>query len=162
MFQVEFTAEEQAKINAIEEAQASLEEKRNGDAGIAYKKGLEAVGWDKRKLIVHTMPDGFGGAVIHKIPSYETWALLDKRILKSLTSDGKKDDYAAAVAGLLENAALLVHPSVSELQQWRDELPGLYGQIKTTLDARLDHGNYAGKSRTSNGKQGAAPKPSQS
>lgn len=162
MFDVTFTAEEQAKIEAVEEAQASLEEKRNVEASAAYKKALEAVGWDKRKLIVHTMPDGFGGAVIHKIPAYEAWAMLDKRIMKALTSDGKKDDYGAAVSGLVESSALLLHPSLPELQEWRDELPGLYGQIKGTLDARADHGTYAGKSRTSSGKQGARPRPSQS
>lgn len=161
MFDVEFTAEEQAKIEAVEEAQADAEGKRNAEAAVAYKKALAEVGWDKRRLIVHTMPDGFGGAVIHKVSTFEAWALLDKRVMKALTSDGKKDDYAAAVAGLVESAALLVHPTLPEMQEWRDELPGLYGQIKSTLDARNDHGNYVGKSRTSSGKQGARPRGSQ-
>ncbi len=161
MFNVEFTADELAKIQAVETAQESAEEARNKDAEIAYKKALAEVGWDKRRLIVHTMPDGFGGAVIHKIPAYEAWAMLDKRIMKALTSDGKKDDYGAAVAGLIESSALLVHPSLPELQEYRDEMPGLYGQIKSTFDARIDHGNYAGKSRTSSSKQGVRPTPAQ-
>lgn len=145
MLNIEFSAEEKAKIDAAKQARASAEEKRNAEAAAAYKKALEAVGWDQSKLIVHTMPDGFGGAVIHKIPDYGAWAMLDRRIMKALTSDGKKDDYGAAVAGLVEHGAVLVHPMLSDLQQWRDELPGLYGQIKGTLDARCDHGNFAGK-----------------
>lgn len=161
MFNVEYTAEELAKIQAVELAQESAEEARNKAAEVAYKKALAEVGWDKRRLIVHTMPDGFGGAVIHKIPAYEAWAMLDKRIMKALTSDGKKDDYGAAVAGLIESGALLVHPSLPELQEYRDEMPGLYGQIKSTFDARIDHGNYAGKSRTSSSKQGVHPTPRQ-
>ena len=161
MFNVEFTAEELAKIQAVEAAQESAEEARNKAAEVAYKKALAEVGWDKRKLIVHTMPDGFGGAVIHKIPAYGAWALLDKRIMKALTSDGKKDDYTAAVTGLIELPELLMHPSLPELQQYRDELPGLYGQIKSTMDARVEHGNYAGKSRTSSSKQGVRPTPAQ-
>ena len=161
MFNVAFTAEELAKIQAVETAQETAEESRNKAAEAAYKKALAEVGWDKRKLIVHTMPDGFGGAVIHKIPAYETWAMLDKRIMKALTSDGKKDDYSAAVAGLIELPELLMHPSLPELQQYRDELPGLYGQIKSTMDARVEHGNYAGKSRTSSSRQGVPPTPAQ-
>lgn len=161
MFNVEFTADELAKIQAVEAAQETAEEARNKAAEVAYKKALAEVGWDKRRLIVHTMPDGFGGAVIHKIPAYEAWAMLDKRIMKALTSDGKKDDYGAAVAGLIESGGLLVHPSLPELQQYRDEMPGLYGQIKSTFDARIDHGNYAGKSRTSSSKQGVPPTPAQ-
>ena len=159
MFNVEFTAEELAKIQAVEAAQESAEEARNKAAEVAYKKALAEVGWDKRKLIVHTMPDGFGGAVIHKMPPYDIWAILDKRIMKALTSDGKKDDYGAAVSTLIESSALLMHPSLPELQQYRDEMPGLYGQIKSTFDARIDHGNYAGKSRTSSSKQGVPPTP---
>ncbi len=160
-FDVSFTAEELAKIEAVEIEKGAREESRNAAAEAAYKKALAEVGWDRSRLITHTMPDGFGGAVIHKVPAFEAWAMLDKRIMKALTSDGKKDDFAAAVAGLIESPALLVHPSLGELQEYRDEVPGLYSQIKGTMDARCDHGNYAGKSRTSSGKQGARPRPSQ-
>jgi hypothetical protein len=158
MFNVEFTAEELAKVEAVDAARANREAERSAAAAVAYKKALADVGWDRSRLIVHPMPDGFGGAVIHKIPAFEAWAMLDKRVLKALTSDGKKDDYAAAVAGLIENPALRIHPSLSELQEYRDELPGLYGQVKTTLDARCEHGSYVGKSMTSSAKRDAPPK----
>lgn len=146
MFNVEFTKEEQEKIAAAREARKKRAEERNTAAQEAYKKVLAEAGHDETRLIVYPMPSEIGGATIHWVPTKEAWALLSKRVTSALLSDGKKQDYAAAIAGLIEHPALLVHPSLSELQQqWCKDLPGLYNEIHNAFDARCEHGQSMGK-----------------
>lgn len=145
LLNITFNEEETKAMAAVETARKTLEKERNGAAETAYKKALADVGYDRSRLIVHTMPNGFGGAVIHKVPSFETWTMFSKRALKAISTDGKKDDYHVAMTQLVEQPALLVYPAIDELQKWRDELPGLYGKIHDTMEARCNEGNYAGK-----------------
>jgi hypothetical protein len=143
--QVQFTPEEAAKIKAAREAKASKAAARNDAAGEAYKKALESVDYDEDRLIVHSMPEKFGGAIIHRLPTPEAWVMVSKRITKALISDGKKDSSDMAITNLVELPALLVHPTLGELQQWRQELPDLYAEIHNTMDARCSHGQASGK-----------------
>lgn len=143
---IEFTKEEQEKIQAKRLAKIAEAERRNGEAAAAYRKALlDDCDGDESLLIVHTMPDQLGGAVIHRLPSHEFWAAVSKRVTKALLSDGRKADSSAAIAGLVESQSLLVHPSIAELQAWRGELPDLYSEIHSTMDARCSHGQTAGK-----------------
>lgn len=143
--QDDFSQEEIAKIQAVESARKAKENERDGRARAAYKRALADVGYDKALLVVHTLPEGFGGAVIHKLPSPETMTALSRRAIRDFTSDGKKDNYHRAVASLIEDASLLMHPPLDELQALSRELPGLYAKIHDTIDARCGEGQYAGK-----------------
>jgi hypothetical protein len=153
MLDIEFTEEEIEKIAAVEASRSARREKRNKETAAACKKALIDVGFDASRLIIFEMPEGMGGAVIHRLPAPEMMAANERRITKTLMSDGKKDDYAATVAWLVENKSLLVHPDISELQAWQSELPGLYGQLKGNLEARTDHGTYMGKSIASSARR---------
>lgn len=144
--QIEYTKDEMDKLLAKRTAKKTMAEDRNKAAAEAYKKELfDQCDGDENALIVFTMPEKFGGAVIHKLPTPEAWAAISKQVTKALLSDGKKADTAASIASLVENAKLLVHPSHSELQSWRDELPDLYSEIHNVMDARCSHGQSAGK-----------------
>jgi hypothetical protein len=143
--QVQFTPEEAAKIKAARDAKAAKASLRNEAASEAYKKELVAVEYDEDRLIVHTMPERFGGAAIHRLPTPEAWVMVSKRITKALISDGKKDSSDTAITNLVEQPSLLVHPTLGELQQWRQELPDLYSEIHNTMDARCSHGQASGK-----------------
>lgn len=145
MFSVDFSKEEQEKIQAARAVRAKRADERNTEAQEAYKKALADVGYDESLLIVFPMPESMGGAVIHRVPTPEAWALVSKRVTKALLSDGRKDDSAAAIAGIVEQPALLVHPPLPDLQQWRTELPGLYSEIHNAMDARCDYGRTGGK-----------------
>lgn len=148
MLEFKISADLQAKIEAKRAARAALEKRRDEEAAAAYVKALEEVDGDETRLIIHPIPGGFGGATIHRVPSPEFWALQEKQILTAITSEGKKASYAATTAALVENNKLLVHPSLSELQAWAIEQPGLYGRIKSEIEARVEHGNVLGKSMT--------------
>lgn len=144
--QIEYTDEEKAKLLAVRAAKAGRADERNASASTAYKKALfELCDGDEDKLIVTTMPTQFGGAIIHRLPTPEAWAVISKKIVSALVSDGKKANAADAIASLVENGKLLVHPSISELQAMRDELPDLYSEIHNVMDARCSHGQSAGK-----------------
>lgn len=144
--QIEFTDEEKAKLLAKRAAKAGRADERNASAAMAYKKALfELCDGDEDKLIVFTMPDRMGGAIVHRLPTHEAWALVSKKRLSALISDGKKASAADTVAALVENVNLLVHPPISELQAYRDELPDLYEQIHTVMDASCASGQSAGK-----------------
>lgn len=145
MFTVEFSKEEQDKINTARAERSKLAEERNAAAQAAYKAALAEVGYDETRLIVYPVPGVFGGATIHRVPIPEAWALVSKRITRALMSDGKKDDMSAAIAGLVEQPTLLVHPALPELQKWRGELPELYSEIHNAMDARCSHGQTTGK-----------------
>ncbi len=144
--QIQFTKEEYEKIQAMRAAKASRAAERNKAAEAAYKKALfEAVDGDEDRLVVFTMPESFGGAVIHMLPTPEAWAVVSKKLTKALISDGKKESTVSAIAQLVENTKLLVHPAIDELQRWQVELPDLYSEIHTVMDARCSHGQSAGK-----------------
>ena len=144
--QIEFTKEEQEKLTAKRAAKSGRADERNASAAAAYKKALfDVCDGDEDALIVFTMPDRFGGAIIHRLPTPEAWAVISKKIVSALVSDGKKANAADAIASLVENGKLLVHPSISELQAMRDELPDLYSEIHNVMDARCSHGQSAGK-----------------
>lgn len=144
--QIEYTKEEQEKLLAARAAKANRADERNTAAAAAYKKALfDVVDGDEDKLIVFTMPDRFGGAIIHRLPTPEAWTVISKKIVSALVSDGKKANAADAIASLVENGKLLVHPSISELQAMREELPDLYSEIHNVMDARCSHGQSAGK-----------------
>jgi hypothetical protein len=143
--QIEFNEEEKKRLLAARAGKANKAAERNAAAGEAYKKALEAVDYDEDRLIVFTMPERFGGAVIHRLPTPEAWAVVSKNITRALISDGKKADSATAITGLVENGKLLVHPPLSELQEWRELLPDLYSEIHNIMDARCSHGQSAGK-----------------
>jgi len=145
MFIVEYSKEEKEKVDAARAARADAAEKRNAEALAAYKKSLVEVDYDETRLIIYKMPDTFGGAVIHRVPTDEAWAVASKRIMKALLSDGKKDDSSRAIAGILEQPALLVHPSLPEFQTWRRDLPDLYSEVHNGMDGRCSHGMTGGK-----------------
>jgi hypothetical protein len=143
--QIEYNEEEKKKLLAARAAKSNRAAERNAAASEAYKKALESVDYDEDRLVVFTMPERFGGAVIHKLPTHEAWAVVSKNITRALISDGKKADSANSIAALVENGKLLVHPSLPELQAWRDELPDLYSEVHNVMDARCSHGQSAGK-----------------
>ena len=144
--QIEYTKEEMDKLLAARAAKANRADERNASAAVAYKKALfELCDGDEDKLIVFTMPDRFGGAIVHRLPTHEAWSVVSKKVVSAIISDGKKANAADAVAALVENGKLLVHPSISELQAMRDELPDLYDQVHTVMDARCASGQTAGK-----------------
>jgi hypothetical protein len=144
--QIVYTKEEMERLQAKRAAKASQAGQRDADAAAAYKKALfDEVDGDEDRLIVFTMPEKFGGAVIHHLMTPEAWAAISKQVTRAMLSDGKKADTAASIASLVENTKLLVHPSLSELQTWREELPDLYSEIHNVMDARVSHGQSAGK-----------------
>lgn len=144
--QIEYTTEERDRLLAKRAAKATQAEQRNADSAAAYKKALfDICDGDEDALIVFTMPEKYGGAVIHRLPTPEAWAAISKQVTKAMLSDGKKADTAQAIASLVENAKLLVHPSISDLQSWREQLPDLYSEIHNVMDARVSHGQSAGK-----------------
>lgn len=144
--QIEYTKEEMERLQAKRAAKASQAEQRDAAAAAAYKKALfEVCDGDEDGLIVFTMPEKFGGAVIHRLPTPEAWEVVSKRLTKALISDQKKADSGTAIASLVENAKLLMHPPLSELQAWREQLPDLYSEIHNVMDARCSHGQSAGK-----------------
>lgn len=144
--QIEFSPEEKEKLLAKRAAKAVQAESRDAAATAAYKKALfDDCDGDEDRLIVFTMPEKFGGAVVHRLPTPEAWAAISKQVTKALLSDGKKADTAASIASLVENSKLLVHPPLSELQAWREQLPDLYSEIHNVMDARCSHGQSAGK-----------------
>jgi len=143
---IEFSKEEQAIIHEKRAKREAEAERRNGEASRAYRVALlEDCDGDESLLVVFTMPDQIGGAVIHRLPSHEYWSATSKRVTKALLSDGRKADSAAAIAALVETPSLLVHPTIAELQAWRTELPDLYAEIHNVMDARCSHGQSAGK-----------------
>ncbi len=143
--EVEFDEEIAAKIKAVDAARFAKAEERNAAFKEGYKKAMEKVGYDRTRLIVQTMPEVFGGGTIHKVPTPETWAMCNKHIASALISDGKKGNQSTAVAGLVEHHALLEHPSISEMQSWKAELPGLYDRIHDAMESRCSHGQVTGK-----------------
>lgn len=143
---IEFSKEEKERLLAKRAAKQAQAEQRDADASAAYKKALfDECDGDEDRLIVFTMPEKFGGAVVHRLPTPEAWAAISKQVTKALISDGKKADTAASIGSLVENSKLLVHPPLSELQAWREQLPDLYSEIHNVMDARCSHGQSAGK-----------------
>lgn len=143
--QIEYNEEEKKRLLAKRSEKANKAAERNAAASDAYKKALDTVEYDEDRLVVFTMPERFGGAVIHRLPAPEAWTAVSKQVTKALLSDGKKADTAATIAALVENSKLLVHPPLSELQEWRELLPDLYSEIHNVMDARCSHGQSAGK-----------------
>lgn len=134
-----------AKVKAADAARMAKAEERNAAFKAAYKKALEGCGYDRTRIVVYTMPDVFGGGTIHNLPTPAAWALCSKSITRALVSDGKKADQAIAIAGIIEQPSLLEHPPLPELQAWREELPDLYQEIHSALDARCSYGQVTGK-----------------
>lgn len=141
MITVQMTEEQIKKLEAKRAEKAALIAERNKQAGDAWVKALESVDFDESKLIRFDMPETLGGSVILRLPTHEAWAMTSKRLTKALISDGKKEDAATSIAGLITQ--LLEYPALPELQKWRNELPDLYSEIHNALDARCSHGQGA-------------------
>lgn len=135
-----FNEEEQAKIDAIKAARAIKAKERDVAADEAHKKHLFGhAGGDEMRLIVFALPPVFGGKAIYKVPIDEQWATLQKQSLDAIIKD-KKGTPASAAAFIAQRHDLLLYPSLSELQAWRDEIPGLYMKIKDAFESRCDDG----------------------
>ena len=145
MFQIKLTDEQKAKAEAVEAKRKSVETARDEAATNAYAKAFDDVGCDASKLIVHELPEGFGGGVIHRLPSKEEWTILSRRSIRDFASKVKDDDHFRAVAHVIENPKLLIYPPLNELQALCNELPGLYAKIHDTIENRCNNGNYLGK-----------------
>jgi hypothetical protein len=143
--QLRLSDEAAAKVKAKREERATRAEARTQATQEAWEKALASVDYDETRLIVYPMPEAFGGGTIHRLPTSAAWATCSRSITRALVSDGKKADQAVAIAGLIENASLLVHPPLGELQAWREELPDLYQEIHSALDARCSYGQVTGK-----------------
>lgn len=144
--ELEFTPEEQAKLDAIKSERAKKAKERNEAANVAHRKHLfEHAQGDEMQLIVFAMPPHLGGKVIYKVPTDEFWDLVQKQNLDAIIKD-KKGTQGAVAAKIAENNKLLLYPDVSTLQQWRAEVPGLYLKIKEAFESRCDEGQVvAGK-----------------
>jgi hypothetical protein len=138
--ELDFSKEEQDKLDAIKSARAKKATERNEKADAAHKMHLfgHAEG-DKMQLIVYSMSDAFGGKVIYKVPAEEFWEVIQKKTLDAIIKD-KKGTQGAVAAIIAENKNLLLYPDVSELQAWKKEVPGFYLKIKEAFEERCDEG----------------------
>lgn len=144
MFSIELTGEEAEKAKAKAVERRAKADERSAAAKAAYKAAFVSADFDKDRLITHIMPEDFGGAVILRVPGAERWAMHQKRLLAASSSEGKKADPVAVIAGIVEDPGLLVHPPLAELQQWRDAYPGLYTTVHEAISTRCG-GEAAGK-----------------
>jgi hypothetical protein len=144
MFSIELTGDEADKAKAKAVERRAKADGRSAAAKEAYKAAFVAADFDKDRLVVHIMPEDFGGAVILRVPGAERWAMHQKRLLAATSSEGKKADPVAVIAGIVEDQGLLVHPALADLQQWRDVYPGLYTTIHEAISTRCG-GEAAGK-----------------
>lgn len=130
-----------AELKAAFEAKLAPErERRNQEAEEAVQDALISVNGDHTKLIVHRLPDDFGGAVVHWVPTEEYWAAYQRRNL----AHEKHGGLPKVVAGMVENPKLIVHPKLPELQTWKDTYPGLYTSLGVTITQAVE-GGEAGK-----------------
>lgn len=144
MFTIELTGDEAEKAKAKEAERKTKAAERSAAAQVAYKSAIAGVDYDRDRLVAHVMPENFGGAVILRVPGAERWAMHQKRLLAATSSEGKKADPVAVIAGIVEDPGLLVHPALADLQQWRDAYPGLYTTIHEAISTRCG-GEAAGK-----------------
>ena len=137
---LEFTKEEQDKLDATKAARGAKAAERNEKADAAHKTHLfgHAEG-DEMQIIVFSMPPTFGGKAIYKVPAEEFWQVIQKKALDAIIKD-KKGTQGGVAAIIAENKNLLLYPDVSELQQWKKEVPGLYLKIKDAFEERCDEG----------------------
>jgi hypothetical protein len=134
------TKEQQDKLDAIKAARVAKASARNEASNEAHVKHLfEHAGGDEMGLIVYTLPAHMGGKVIYRVPIHEVWAKVQKAFLDAIVKDSKGTPTSAA-AIIVESPSLLLHPDISTLQSYRDEIPGLYMEIKEAFETRCDKG----------------------
>jgi hypothetical protein len=130
-----------AELRAAHEAKLAPERERRIEAAEeALVDALIAANGDARKVIVHRLDDEFGGSVLFWVPTEEYWAAYQRRNMNHEKNGG----LPRVIAGMVENPKLLIHPPLPELQRWRDEFPGLYTSVATTITQRCE-GGEAGK-----------------
>jgi len=139
------TEEDKAECASIDAERKQRADERNEAASKAFAQAVQKVGRDRSKLIVHPMPDMFGGAVIHRLATPAFWKAVERRVTNALISSNKRDDKDAAVWGCITEESLLLHPDVETLKRWELEVPGLAAEVHNTLDARHTNGQNRGK-----------------